>query len=228
MKFELLISLGLLWPVLVQAKYEYYKALDPDKKYHLFWTPTEDKIIMEIQVETLGWVGLGFSPNGGMTGSDVIMAWVKDGEVYFQDRYAFDEAQPLIDDQQNYELIKWNENSTHTTIAFSRVWDTCDDENDFLLSADTVRVIWAYNSQDPADINSPIKHEHRGATSVVLTGTADDTFVPTDDVTAWHVHSVNYQIPHHQDTTYYCQVVRAPDYIQEKPHHIVAVSDINR
>ena len=24
----------------------------------------------------MGWVGLGFSPTGGMTGADIVMAWV--------------------------------------------------------------------------------------------------------------------------------------------------------
>ena len=30
----------------------------------------------QITAETTGWVGLGISPNGGMTGADIIMAWV--------------------------------------------------------------------------------------------------------------------------------------------------------
>lgn len=33
--------------------------------------------------ETTGWLGLGFSPNGGMTKADIVVAWVDDrGKVF--------------------------------------------------------------------------------------------------------------------------------------------------
>ena len=38
----------------------------------------------QVQVKTLGYVGLGISPNGGMAGADIVTAWVKDDLVYFQ------------------------------------------------------------------------------------------------------------------------------------------------
>jgi hypothetical protein len=36
---------------------------------------------------------------------------------------------PILDQQQNYELISGHENDTVTTIRFRRQWDTCDDED---------------------------------------------------------------------------------------------------
>ena len=59
--------------------------LDPAGKVHLAWTPHLDTKVIEFEytVQTLGWVGLGFSPNGGMLNSDAITAWIKDGKVYF-------------------------------------------------------------------------------------------------------------------------------------------------
>ena len=36
----------------------------------------------QIRAHALGWVGLGFSPNGAMTGADIYLGWVKpDGGV---------------------------------------------------------------------------------------------------------------------------------------------------
>ena len=33
--------------------------------------------IKTLKVETLGYVGIGFSPTGGMHGADIILAWVE-------------------------------------------------------------------------------------------------------------------------------------------------------
>ena len=37
------------------------------------------------QVATLGYVGLGFSNNGRMKGSDIVVGWIKDDSVPFLD-----------------------------------------------------------------------------------------------------------------------------------------------
>ena len=44
----------------------------------LEWLPQEHNITFRITVNTLGYVGLGFSPSGGMDGADIIIAWVDD------------------------------------------------------------------------------------------------------------------------------------------------------
>ena len=59
--------------------FDNHQVLDPLSKYHLYWNANEDGITMEVSVETLGWVGLGFSPNGGMEGADMVMAWIMVG-----------------------------------------------------------------------------------------------------------------------------------------------------
>lgn len=50
----------------------HHLILDKDSKFQLFWLPTPQKITFEIQVETLGFVSIGFSPNGAMKNSDII------------------------------------------------------------------------------------------------------------------------------------------------------------
>ena len=39
-------------------------------------------LLVQLDVTTLGWVGFGLSPNGGMKNSDMIVAGVKDGTPY--------------------------------------------------------------------------------------------------------------------------------------------------
>ena len=61
--------------------WEHHIVLKSDGKYHLKWNSDEDqhKITFLVEVETRGWVGFGLSPNGGMTGSDVVIGWVDGG-----------------------------------------------------------------------------------------------------------------------------------------------------
>jgi len=66
--------------------------LDPRDKYFLQWKFDEDRkeITFQVQVETLGWVGFGLSPSGGMEGSDIVIAWVDDadGKAFFHVSYS--------------------------------------------------------------------------------------------------------------------------------------------
>ena len=71
--------------------------LDPAGKFFIFWKPEDHQITVQLevriitcyplfsvqfqllfnpQVEALGYVGIGFSPTGGMDGADIVIAWV--------------------------------------------------------------------------------------------------------------------------------------------------------
>lgn len=56
--------------------------LDNNGQYRLFWKIAGDEIVFEVHVATLGWIGLGFSPQGGMTGADIMVGGVKNGQTY--------------------------------------------------------------------------------------------------------------------------------------------------
>ena len=58
-----------------------------DPLYTLHWnfSIADETITFGVNVSTNGWVGLGISPTGGMTNSDVAIGWVNDeGQVFFQ------------------------------------------------------------------------------------------------------------------------------------------------
>ena len=76
---------------------------------------------MAVEVETLGWVGLGFSPNGDMVDSDIMMAWVIDGEVSISDRFVVSTSLPVEDNQQDFELVDGYEEDGKTVIQFCRL-----------------------------------------------------------------------------------------------------------
>lgn len=60
--------------------------LGTSDRYYLYWKPganATDNIIFEAQVRTKGWIGLGFSPNGAMAGSDIVIMWIdKNGQPH--------------------------------------------------------------------------------------------------------------------------------------------------
>ena len=77
LKFSLVLAIfsGLASPT-------FQLLLDRDGKYNLEWTVTEEKsnIVFQITVETLGYAGLGISPDGAMPKSDIVVAEIVDGE----------------------------------------------------------------------------------------------------------------------------------------------------
>ena len=70
-----IIVFMLAW-LTAEAKWTHHLVLDQQELFHLFWTPSEETIRFEIQVKTQGYVAIGFSPNGGMSGSDIILGWI--------------------------------------------------------------------------------------------------------------------------------------------------------
>lgn len=66
------------------ARWAHSAYLSPD--YRLLWSlgPGPQDITFELQVRTLGYVGFGFSRDGRMAGSDMVLGWVDHGQVYFQ------------------------------------------------------------------------------------------------------------------------------------------------
>lgn len=69
------------------ARWAHSAYLSPD--YRLLWSlgPGPQDITFELQVRTLGYVGFGFSKDGRMAGSDMVVGWVDHGQVYFQVNY---------------------------------------------------------------------------------------------------------------------------------------------
>ena len=110
-------------------------------------------------------------------------------------------------------------------IRFSRPWNTCDGEEDYLLNNDTVRVIWAFHEVDPIEPGIPSYHgDNKGSTLIILSGANEGGFVPRTE-TVLDFTAQSYIIPSDVDTTYFCQMFKVPDYVDRKKQQIVAVSE---
>lgn len=61
-------------------------SVDMDEEFRLLWNIKGHEITFEVQVATLGYVGIGFSANGAMDNADMAVGWVDQGQAYFQVR----------------------------------------------------------------------------------------------------------------------------------------------
>ncbi|XP_066291636.1 DBH-like monooxygenase protein 1 homolog [Branchiostoma lanceolatum] len=208
--------------------FNHHEALDEEGKFELLWKFDDEKIEFEARVQTTGWVGLGLSPNGGMPGSDIAIGWVKDGTAHLTDRYADAKAQPPVDESQDWELVSGYENETHTVLRFNRKLTTCDDK-DRVINEDTMRVLWAWHDEDPADesgVNGPAYHgTNRGVRSTVLLSNiiAPPNFTETNYTTVDLLMN-NVAIPDRTDTTYWCQIFQMPELPSK--HHMIKYEPI--
>ena len=45
--------------------------------------------MFQLHGNTNGWVGMGISPNGGMTGADIVIGWVENGNIVIEVRVKY-------------------------------------------------------------------------------------------------------------------------------------------
>ncbi|CAL1295085.1 unnamed protein product [Larinioides sclopetarius] len=205
-------------------------TLDSKAKFHVCWRvedlKDDQEIEFKVEVEAHGYVGLGLSPNGGMTSSDIVTGWIRNGKVYFQDRYAEGNFLPKIDEIQNWNLVSGSENDTHSVLIFRRKLDTCDNE-DRKIDDSTTRLIYAYSDIDPPSEYALDYHfKNRGSKSVYLLQRkmAKHVNIDKSSLSHWDVLSPNFTLDSSFQTMYWCKIHKAPE-LTEK-HHIVLVEPL--
>lgn len=67
-----------------------------------------------------------------MKGADIAFGWFdqSSGSAYLQDAWASQNTRPVLDEQQNWNLIDGAEVDGYTILKFSRKLYTCDTEKD--------------------------------------------------------------------------------------------------
>jgi len=132
-------------------------------------------VVMEMSAPTNGYVAIGLSPDGGMANSDIVLGWVdQNGQAQLKDMYGIGNTKPKEDPSQDYELLSGVESGGRTTIRFRRRWNLCDSANDRSFENGVLKMIWAYNNEDPklADedgvFRPPYHFSSRGAKDVKI------------------------------------------------------------
>ncbi|XP_041108248.1 DBH-like monooxygenase protein 1 homolog isoform X2 [Polyodon spathula] len=196
-------------------------VLDEHGKYHLKWRFDEKTITFETEVETKGYVGFGLSPTGRMAFSDIVIGGVEKGQPYLQDYFADMNREVLRDYHQNYRLEYAMENSTHTILGFSRDLHTCD-INDKPITESTIRVIWAYHSEDFGHPGPKYHGLNRGTKSLRLLNPESHT-VTNSGTAFFDIRHNNVPVPF-KDTTYWCKMFKIPEV--DRKHHIIKIEPL--
>jgi hypothetical protein len=183
-----------------------FEDVSGDGRYMLRWEvdfPT-NQITYEVVVKTLGYVGFGISPTGGMIGADIFIGGVyPNGTTYFSDRHGIAEDVPPEDTNSDWSLEFASEDPAagETRLKFSRKLDTCDKTGqDVSVTTDTQKIIWSYGATDDLTYHTM---PNRGVYSVNF---LDPPMVPVDTskYDNWTI-EMNIEMPA-KKTSYWCSI----------------------
>ena len=94
--------------------------------FKVHWTYTNETITFKIEVNANGWVSFGFSPNGGMYNSDLMMAWTApNGTVMFKDIHFKESGKIYSDKIQNWKRLDYVQSNGTTSVTFERRIKIC-------------------------------------------------------------------------------------------------------
>ncbi|XP_017756157.1 PREDICTED: MOXD1 homolog 2-like [Eufriesea mexicana] len=199
-----------------------------DNNFLVLWTPGERDVMFEIQVKTLGYVGLGFTRDDGSIGADMVIGWVdNNGQLHLQDRHVKNSSKdPQMDSSQDYCLLLGYENKTHTVLRFSRRYDTCD-PRDLKITNDTMQVVWQYHVEEPVSAAGvlPDHDAVRGSRPLYLVQ-RDAQPRPSSrneeagsPLQTWDILNQQVHLPTEHDTLHWCRILRMPNI--DRKHHVV-------
>lgn len=197
----------------------FMEYLDPNHLVCLKWgfDDLKGNITFKLVVNTTGWVGIGFSEDGGMTGADIVMGGVGPSGHYFSDYHATGKFMPVVDERQSYTLLSLIESEGQTIMTFQRPILTCDDK-DYQISTQAVKMIYAYGLTDVISYH----RARRGAKEVNLLN-----YMPRTTVTNLNYLSAtmdNITIPH--NTYYHCKVMKLKNLDLKNPYHIYQIEPV--
>lgn len=214
----------------------HHKAL-PDPRYSLEWTvdwPTR-QLFFNVTVSTTGYVGLGLSQSGTMANGDMVVGGVdsRTGVPYLTDMHGAPVGNTIHrDDSQDYTLISAWENATHTSIRFSRAFDTCDQDDLQVNADDSVVLTWCFGDDDKVVYH----YQNRGTYNAYLLApdwTPNNLQQPSqpggnyisgnhhaggdDNLRLWTI-TRRQRVPS-RDTAYWCSFHKGP--VLQRKHHAV-------
>lgn len=100
--------------------------------YRVYWNVTETNLTAEVHVRTKSWIGFGFSPSGGMIGSNVVIGYIMpNGSVHFSERHI---TVPSVSGitltrNQTAHLLAHGRLNEYVYFKFTRLINVCDSEH---------------------------------------------------------------------------------------------------
>jgi hypothetical protein len=196
-----------------------------DGQYLVTWNlnPSDSTITFDLDVGVTGWVGLGFSQDGYMANSDMIMSYIDNaGQAQVSDRWASGRSTPDLDTSLNgtsdLTLLSGSLVNGRTKLSFKRKLDT-GDKNDFAIKQGaSVNVIFAIRDKgNPATDNGQFNpHTRFASTKLILwDSNSSSTQITTGAVNTIDLLMNNFEVPKDQ-TTYKCMYFQVDKMLQNQ------------
>lgn len=138
------------------------------KDMEFSWEVVDDNAIFTVTAPTNGWVSIGFEPSKMMKDADIIIGYVKDGELIIADHYGDKKTshKPDVDlgGIDNVIPLESSETSDSTSIMFSIPLNSGDKFDKVLEKGKEYTVILAYGKKD--DFKS--WHKYKGKVKITL------------------------------------------------------------
>ncbi len=146
---------------------EYQHTLDVEKM-KFSWSVDGEKLLVKLSAPTKGWLGIGFNPSSVMKDADLILGYVKDGQVTLSDDFGTSATKHVPDDKagghSDVTVIGGTEEGNTTTIEFSIPLQGGTADTTIDPAADTV-VLFAYG---PGRDSFRLKHMFAKKITVTL------------------------------------------------------------
>lgn len=145
-------------------------SLNVEDKMEISWTMGEDTFEVEVSAKTTGWISIGFDPSYKMKGANIIIGYIKDGEIVMRDDYGTGPFQHASDESlggtNDITDISGTEENGTTTLSFSIPNKSDDKYDNPFVHGNSCTLIVAYGKNGGDDFKSI--HAFRKVVTITL------------------------------------------------------------
>jgi DOMON domain len=132
-----------------------------------YWEIVDENINIILSAPTEGWIAVGFNPSRMMKDADILIGYVKNGEVFMEDHFGSGNTKHQADidlgGTEDITISGGFEEKDKTTLQFSRPLNSGDSNDRKLEEGKEYKVIFAYGKRDN------FKSYHKLRTSLIIT-----------------------------------------------------------
>jgi uncharacterized membrane protein len=126
--------------------------------YTFQWKVNGTNLDVKLSYATTGWIGVGFSQDGTMQGSDIKIGYVKDGKAVILDSFGNGQynhqAKEKLGGRSTVSNVSGSETDGVTTISFTRPLNSGDKNDVVLIPGETYMIILAHGNDGAKDFES--------------------------------------------------------------------------
>jgi len=148
------------------ASGEYRHSLeDPMTGIWIYWQNDSQKLYVGLVSPGTGWVAVGFDPETGMQGANIIIAAVVGTRLVIEDQFGTSPISHSPDGSQDVLVSAGKESGGKTTVEFAIPLDSGDPADTALSPGTTHKVLLSYQNSDDS---FNVRHTKRTVTSLTL------------------------------------------------------------